>query len=92
MKTKLTLLAILAATQLFVGQTFAAGKAYQVTGPVVDISDSSIVVQKGDGRWEIARTADTKLKGTPKVGDKVTVHYQMVATTIEAKPAGANKK
>jgi hypothetical protein len=26
-------------------------------------------------------------KGTPKVGDKVTVSYKMVATDIETKPA-----
>jgi hypothetical protein len=26
-------------------------------------------------------------KGTPKVGDKVTVMYKMVATEIESKPA-----
>jgi hypothetical protein len=25
--------------------------------------------------------------GTPKVGDKVTVYYKMVATEIESKPA-----
>ena len=28
------------------------------------------------------------VKGTAKVGDKVTVYYKMVATEIEAKPAG----
>src|SRR5689334_18231790 len=55
----------------------ASAKKYQVTGPVVSIDDKTIVVQKGDEKWEIDRTADTKLDGTPKVGSKVTVYYRM---------------
>ena len=35
--------------------------AYQVTGPVLEVSDSKIVVQKGKEKWEIARTPDTKV-------------------------------
>jgi hypothetical protein len=92
MNTKLKLLAAFAALQLIAAPVFAAGKTYQVTGPVVEINDQTIVVQKGDEKWEIARSAGTKLKGTPKVGDKVTVHYQMTATSIEGKEAGAKKK
>ena len=83
---------VFAATQIFVGQAFAGGKSYQVTGPVLEVNDKTIVVQKGNERWEIARTADTKTKGTPKVGDKVTVHYQMVATSIESKGSGSKEK
>ena len=93
MNTKIKLLAAIAALQLLAAPTFAAaGKSYQVTGPVVEITDQTIVVQKGDERWEIARSAATKLKGTPKVGDKVTVYYQMTATSIEGKEAGGKKK
>jgi hypothetical protein len=92
MNTKLKLLAAIAALQLIAAPAFAAVKSYQVTGPVVEINDQTIVVQKGDEKWEIARSPGAKLKGTPKVGDKVTVHYQMTATSIEAKEAGAKKK
>ena len=92
MNTKIKLLAAIAALQLIAAPVFAAGKTYQVTGPVVEINDQAIVVQKGSEKWEIARTADTKLKGTPKVGDKVTVYYTMTAASIEAKETGAKKK
>jgi len=38
----------------------------------------------------IARTADTKVTGDLKVGEKVTVEYSMTATTIEVKAAKAD--
>ncbi len=66
----------------------AAEKTYQVTGPVVDTSDTAITVKKGNENWEIARTPDTKVEGDVKKGDKVTVHYKMTATSIEAKGGG----
>lgn len=62
-----------------------AAKTYQVTGPVLELTDTKIVVQKGDEKWEIARTADTKVKGELKVGSKVTIEYRMSATTVEVK-------
>jgi hypothetical protein len=42
--------------------------------------------------WEFSTDKDTK--GAPKVGDKVTVYYKMIATEIEVKaaPAAAPKK
>jgi hypothetical protein len=40
--------------------------------------------------WQFEVSKDTK--GTPKVGDKVTVSYKMVATDIETKPAAAATK
>ena len=40
--------------------------AYQVTGPVLEVTDSKIVVQKGKEKWEIARTPDTKVTGDLK--------------------------
>lgn len=61
-------------------------KSYQVTGPIVELTESTIVVQKGDEKWEIARTAETKAPANLKVGAKVTVHYTMHAKSIEAKP------
>lgn len=65
--------------------------AYQVTGPVVEMTDSKIVVKKGKENWEIARDAGTKMTGDVKVGDKVMVEYKMTATSIEAKSTGKAK-
>lgn len=60
--------------------------SYQVTGPIVELTDTKIVVMKGTDKWELARTADTKVTGELKVGAKVTIAYSMTAKTIEAKP------
>ena len=72
----------------------AAPKTYQVTGPVLDVNDTTITVQKGKEKWEIARDKDTKVTGELKTGAKVTIEYKMTATTVEVKggekaPAGA---
>ena len=67
----------------------AATKTYQVTGPVLEVSDTMIAVQKGKDRWEIARDASTKVTGDLKVGEKVTIEYRMTATSVEAKAAKA---
>jgi hypothetical protein len=67
----------------------ALPKTYQVTGPVISVSDELIVVQKGSDRWEIGRDASTKVTGDLKVGAKVTIEYRMTATHVEAKPAAA---
>ena len=74
-----------------VGILLAAGKpkSYQVTGPVLEVSDSMIAVQKGKDRWELARDASTKVTGDPKVGSNVTVEYSMTASSIEVKPKPA---
>jgi hypothetical protein len=32
----------------------AGANAYQVTGPVLDVSDSMIALQKGKDRWEMS--------------------------------------
>jgi hypothetical protein len=60
---------------------------YQVTGPVLEIKDDVIAVQKGKDKWEIARGKDTKVTGDLKVGSKVTIEYRMTATAIEVKDA-----
>lgn len=66
--------------------------AYQVTGPVEEVTDSKIVVLKGKEKWEMARDAGTKVSGDVKKGDKVTVEYKMTATSIEVKGGkGAEK-
>lgn len=69
---------------------WAAGpKSYQVTGPVLEVTDDVIVVEKGKEKWEVARDKDTKISGDLKVGSKVTIQYQMKATEIEVKDATA---
>ena len=60
-------------------------KTYQVTGPVLEIKDDVVVVEKGKEKWEIARDKATKVTGDLKVGSKVTIQYQMKATEIEVK-------
>ncbi len=70
----------------------ATAKTYQVTGPVLALTDDVITVQKGTDRWEIARDASTKVTGDLKVGAKVTIEYRMSATSIDVKPSGAAKK
>jgi hypothetical protein len=72
--------------------TWAAEKGYQVTGPVIEVTDAKIVVGKGKEQWEIARNAETKVVGDLKVGEKVTVYYTMTATDIEVKGAKKEKK
>lgn len=83
---KPTLLA-LASVFTFATAAFAeeAANTYQVTGPIVEITDTKIVVMKGKDKWELARNAETKVTGELKVGAKVTIQYSMTAQTIEAK-------
>ena len=85
-KTLLVVCAVLLVASLaFAG----APKTYQVTGPVLEVKDDLIVVQKGKDKWEIARGADTKVTGDLKVGSKVTIEYRMTAATVEVKDAKA---
>lgn len=74
------------------GFTTAGPKTYQVTGPVLEVTDTSVTVQKGDDKWELARDATTKITGEIKVGSKVTIEYTMSAVTVEVKAAGAPEK
>ncbi len=77
---------ILAAFMICASLALAAGpKTYQVTGPVLEIKDNVIVVQKGKEKWEIAKDGATKVTGDLKVGAKVTIEYTMKAATIEVK-------
>ncbi len=89
MKRIATTLAVLA---LAAAPAFAADKTYQVTGPIVAVNDTTITVEKGNEKWDIARTEDTKVTGDLKVGAKVTVYYTMTAASIEAKEEKAPAK
>src|SRR5215475_1570294 len=89
-KTAFSLLA--AASLAFSSVAFAGAKTYEVTGPVLEVNDSMIVVQKGKDRWEINRDANTKVTGDVKVGAKVHVIYTMSATDVEVKAGKGGKK
>ncbi|OGW41758.1 MAG: hypothetical protein A2010_16640 [Nitrospirae bacterium GWD2_57_9] len=52
---------------------------------VLEIKDNVIVVEKGKEKFEMAKDANTKIKGDLKVGVKVTIQYESRATDIEVK-------
>jgi len=55
--------------------------AHGRTGPALELTDKTIVVQKGEDN----RTADTKVADDLKVGAKVTIKYTMTANDVEVK-------
>ena len=77
---------------LMIPRAAFAAKTYQVTGPVLEVTDKMIAVQKGKDRWEIDRDADTKIDGDLKVGEKVTITYHMTANKVEVKEGSGDKK
>jgi hypothetical protein len=79
----------IAVLALSAAPALAATNTYQVTGPVLSVTNDAITVQKGQEKWEIARTPETKVTGDLKVGAKVTIEYRMTATSVEVKPATA---
>ncbi len=64
---------------------FGSEKAYQVTGQVLEVTNSKIIVDKNGEKFEMARKPDTKVKGKLEVGSKVTAHYSITATEVEVK-------
>jgi hypothetical protein len=86
MRTRSLIIAAVVVLALVVGAAFAAGpKTYQVTGPVLSVTNDVIVVQKGNDKWEVGRDANTKINGDLKVGARVTIQYRMIATTVDVK-------
>ncbi len=86
------LLGVLMVSLFLASAAAAAGpKDYQVTGPVLNVTDDVITVQKGTEKWEIGRDKSTKIDGDLKKGSKVTIHYNMTATKVEVKDAGKSK-
>ena len=82
---------LLALVALLTITAYAAAKTYQFTGVVKTAHGDTFTVQKSPTEtWEFSKDAATK--GTVKVGDKVTVHYRMVATDIEASATPAKPK
>ncbi len=83
-----TLFAAAVAGSLFtaaVTPAWASPTSYQATGTVLAVTDSMITIQKGKEKWDIATTTPSD----SKVGDKVTVHYTMTASSIDAGKASA---
>jgi len=91
--TKKHWLVLICAAALVAASPLKAGdaKTYQVTGPVLEITPTTITVQKGNDKWEIARDSKTKLPASVKVGTKVTIYYTMTATEVEVKESKAKK-
>jgi predicted RecB family endonuclease len=81
---------IVIATLLAASSFAMAAKSYQVTGPVLEVTDSTITVDKKGEKFEIDRAAG--MGGDVKKGAKVTVKYTMTASDIEVKSEGAAKK
>ncbi len=78
---------------LFVTVSIAAAiDSYQVTGPVLEVKDNMVTVQKDKEKWQIAIDKDTKTTGDLKVGSKVTIKYQMKAASIEVKDAAKKEE
>jgi hypothetical protein len=84
------ILCLALAAMLLTSVSAFAAKTYQVTGPVIALTDKTITVQKGDEKWEIDR-GSAKVTGDLKVGAKVTVYYTMTASEIEVKGEKAKK-
>jgi len=86
------LLSLAAAAAVPAAARAESPKTYQVTGPVLEVTDSTITVQKGKEKWQLARDKDTKAPADVKVGDKVTIEYSMTAKNIESKGAAKSDK
>ncbi len=82
---KRIILAILALPFVLGSSVLADDHNYQVTGPVLAVTDTSITVKKGKDPWTVSRDASTKVTGDIKVGSKVTISYHMVADTVTVK-------
>ena len=73
-KTSLAVLCAVVIAALTLTAYAAAAKSYQFTGVVKTVDAGTFTVQKSASEtWEFSTDASTK--GTPKVGDKVTVQY-----------------
>lgn len=58
-------------------------KTYKVTGPVLEIKDNVIVVQKGKNQWEVARDKDTNLSAKGGKGmRKKAIAFLMVSVFL----------
>jgi type 1 fimbria pilin len=82
---RFTVAVAVVAFMMLVASAAFAGKTYQFTGTVLEVKDNVIVVDKNGEKFEMAKDANTKVKGDLKVGAKVTVKYESRAAEIEVK-------
>ncbi len=64
----------------------------KATGELVKITAESVVIKKGKGEMVITRDPSTNVTGNLKVGEKVTVEYKMIATSVAVKDPTSSKK
>jgi hypothetical protein len=78
---------------LVASASIAAPERYQMTGPITEITDEKIVIEKDGVSREFKRAPETKVEGYMKVGEKITVRYELVAVTVDAmNPTSTNDK
>jgi hypothetical protein len=91
MNAKVKVVAAIAALQLIVPTVFAQraiiamNSVYQVTGRVVEVDPSRIVIRSrgtNPGDWVLLRREDTRFWAQVQPGDLVTVKYNMMATDV----------
>jgi hypothetical protein len=85
---KLRTLTLLAAALLVgaVAGYAAAAATYQKTGVVKEAGKDTFTLDLGkEGEWRFYTDANTKGADVVKAGQKITVTYKQVATSIEAK-------
>jgi len=64
---------------------YAPPKTNQVTGPVLKLIGTTVVVQNGGDSWRVARDPGTKVTGELGVGAKVSIQERCAATDVEVK-------
>jgi hypothetical protein len=80
-----SLVAALVLAIVMASPVLADNHNYQVTGPILAMTDTSITVKKGKDPWTVSRDSGTTVTGDLKVGSKVTIKYHMVADTVTVK-------
>ncbi len=81
---------IAAASLVLSGVAFAGAKTYQVTGPVLEVNDSMITVQKGKDRWELDRDSNTKVNQLlrPSRNCEIGIQVSLVRSPDVVNPSG----
>jgi len=88
---KFVMFATIALMGALTTSAYASPKTYQVTGPILEMTADTIVVEKGKEKWEIQRGVIV-VPDTIKVGSKVTIQYVMTADSIVSKDASKEAK
>jgi hypothetical protein len=83
MNAKVKVMAAFAALQLLVPTVFAQGAIYQITGRVMELSDTKIVIVSNHQRLVILRNDETRIVGPLRIGNVVTIDYKMTARIVQ---------